>query len=212
MSHVTLNLHRLAPIAAASFAGLLVLTACQGPSSPAPSSSPATSQASPTPDASKPTPASSTGPARNIPVPELPEAATKETKEGLRAFADYWLSLMNYGYQTGDYAPVNKLTASGCKTCINVQKGVAETYKAGGWFVGGELTIKSYSDSFRPDINDTYGPLMRVSQNSRAKYDKTGKLLEKHSADTGEKNIYVLYSRFQNGAWRVADFGLPGGA
>ncbi len=145
-------------------------------------------------------------------MPELPEAATKETKEGLRVFADYWLSLMNYGFTTGDYGPVNKLTASGCETCANIQKGVPETYKSGGWFVGGELAIKSYSDSFRPDINDTYGPLMRISQSSRAKYDKTGKVLESHTADAGEKNIYVLYSRFQNGAWRVADFGLPGGS
>ena len=209
---MTLKLHRLAPIAAASLAALLALTACQGSAAPSPSPSATSSSASPTPDASKPTPASSNGPARNIPVPELPEAATKETKEGLRAFANYWLSLMNYGFITGDYGPVNKLTSSACGTCANVQKGVSEAYKAGGWFVGGELAIKSYSDSFRADVNDTYGPLMRISQNSRAKYDKTGKLLEKHAADAGEKNVYVLYSRFQNGAWRVADFGLPGGS
>ncbi len=145
-------------------------------------------------------------------MPKLPEAATKETKEGLRAFADYWLSLMNYGFATGDYGPVNKLTVPGCKTCKNVQEGIPETYRKNGWFVGGELKIEKYSDKFRADINGTYSPLMTVSQAPMREYDEAGKPVSQNEGHAAGDDVFVMYSRFQNGSWIVADFGVPNGA
>ncbi|SDI17727.1 hypothetical protein SAMN05216555_101231 [Arthrobacter cupressi] len=145
-------------------------------------------------------------------MPELPEAATKETKEGLRAFADYWLSLMNYGFITGDYGPVNKLTVPGCKTCKNVQEGIPETYKKNGWFVGGELKIEKYSDKFQADINGTYSPLMTVSQGAMREYDSTGKQVSQNEGHAAGDDVFVMYSRFKNGSWIVADFGVPSGS
>ena len=90
---------------------LMSVTACNGGGTPPPGSPPADSQspsasstpsAAPTPTASY-KPADATGKAQNVPVPELPEAAKAETKEGLEAFARYWFELLNYGYETGDF-------------------------------------------------------------------------------------------------------------
>ena len=47
-----------------------------------------------------------------MPVPELPEAAKAETKEGLEAFARYWFALLNYAYETGDMSGLNSIIAA----------------------------------------------------------------------------------------------------
>src|SRR6476661_2085221 len=104
---------------------LMSATACSGGGTPPPGSPPAASQspsgpatpsATPTPTASY-KPADATGRAQNVPVPELPEAAKAETKEGAMAFASYWFSLLSYGYESGELKILETVTSSACEAC-----------------------------------------------------------------------------------------------
>ncbi len=109
-SRTSLSGPRRACAAALVTISLMSVAACSGGGTPPPGtppsdsqspSTPSTPSATPTPTASY-KPADATGKAQNVPVPELPEAAKAETKEGAEAFARYWYTLLNYAYETGD--------------------------------------------------------------------------------------------------------------
>src|SRR3712207_4203337 len=93
-------------VAALAVAASLALAGCNPGDSPGPGATAApsatdlaTTSASPTPTPT-PTaaykPADASGPAKNVPVPVLPDVAKTETKEGLEAFARYWFQLLSY--------------------------------------------------------------------------------------------------------------------
>lgn len=208
---MTLKLHRLAPIAAASIAGLLALTACQGPSSPAPSPSPSTSSASPTPDASKPTPASSTGPARNIPVPELPEAAKANTKAGFEAFARHWTALMSYAYETGDLKPVRSLSGPVCSSCITIGRDAENINSKGQWAVGGKIAVTTFSTDFVPNIDGSVSAFVGFQQAKTMVYSAEGKLVQTIPANEPPAPLEMI-AKFEKGAWKALDLGSPKGS
>ena len=94
-------------------AGALLLSGCGGESSGevvGTADPRASASASVSADSAASSSASSTGyekatpehPARNVPVPTLPEAAKEETFEGAKAFMQYWQDSMQYLVQTGD--------------------------------------------------------------------------------------------------------------
>lgn len=208
-----LKLNGPAPIVAVSLAALMALTACQGPSSPSPSPSTTVSSASPTPAASKPTPASSTGPARNIPAPELPEAATKETDEGLTAFANYWIELLSYGYQTGDLKEFDKITKPGCETCSNITSDIKATYSKKGWIVGGESSFVDFNAAkgkFAADVSGLYSRLTKVQQNAATEFDSKGKVVESAPAKPAGDELFIVYASYESGRWILYDFGRRG--
>ncbi|WP_354178499.1 DUF6318 family protein [Arthrobacter sp. UYP6] len=124
-----------ARLGAAGVAAVLVLGGCSGSgaepdaeaaeqkvtSSASPSGSASPSEAAtptvtptPTPTAAAYKPATAEGPAENVPLPVMPELAKEKSKEGLEAFAEYWYSLINYGYETGDPEPLREITGSDC--------------------------------------------------------------------------------------------------
>ena len=98
----------LAPLV---LAGALLLSGCGGESSGevVGTADPQASASASTGGAGSPS-ASSTGyekatpehPARNVPVPTLPEAAKEETFDGAKAFMQYWQDSVQYLVQTGD--------------------------------------------------------------------------------------------------------------
>ena len=55
-------------------------------------------------------PATPTSPAKNVPVPELPEAAKEKTPEGAVAFTEFYVELMNYTSTTNDVKPILDVT------------------------------------------------------------------------------------------------------
>jgi hypothetical protein len=50
-------------------------------------------------------------------MPKLPKAATKKTKKGLIAFAEYWYATVEFAYKTGDVAPIRDVSGEGCFAC-----------------------------------------------------------------------------------------------
>ena len=198
--------------AAALVVGLaLALSGCNSGGSPGPGgtssqvaeekpTSSATATPTPTPSAVY-KPADASGPARNVPVPVLPEVAKTETKEGLEAFTRYWFELLNYAYQTGDIAPVEAITSPSCEFCSNITNSLTTNYQGDRWLAGGRITIPAASTSFERSADANYQVILQVLQDAITYYERGGS--EFRAATKPSNTGNVLLVGFENSAWRV---------
>lgn len=120
---------------AASVAALALLGACSdddpSPGDPSSTWTPTGKPETPTSDATeKPT------------EPALPEAATKATEDGARAFIAYYWDLINYAQVTGDVKTLKRVSAPNCRGCAGGITGVEDLYQDGGHAEGGEYTVR----------------------------------------------------------------------
>lgn len=151
------------PVRLVALAGVvamgLVLAGCSGeggegegePSSTAPNassvssesaSSDASSSASPSSSASGSyEPATETSPAKNVPVPEMPEAAKEPTSEGLEAAVKYWWEAGDFLRATGDSTYIDGASTSDCDLCQSQRNRWAEIYDLGGWAETGPTEV-----------------------------------------------------------------------
>jgi hypothetical protein len=121
---------------------LLSASSCSGdgpygtlpPSSP-PTSSPPTSSP-PTSSPSSPTPPEPT-------LPTLPALTTQDSPAGAESFARFWLTALDYAYQTGNTKPFRALGA--CKTCAALADGIEKLFGEGGHYESGRLHVVSAS-------------------------------------------------------------------
>ena len=113
---------------------------------PTPSTSAATSPpaATPSPTAKpgpKPIPGSSKGPAKNWPVPKMPDAAKKKSVDGLKAFIAHYYDLLEYTLDTNDSKALRRVTEPECKACFEEFIDTADGNKvAGSWITGADFT------------------------------------------------------------------------
>uniref|UniRef100_UPI0028BEFDA2 DUF6318 family protein n=1 Tax=Citricoccus sp. TaxID=1978372 RepID=UPI0028BEFDA2 len=138
--------------AAAGVAALgLMLTACSGDGGDggSPSESPSASEVSTSsgsPNASDPEsaspsatasgsyePATETAPAKNVPVPEMPEAVKEPTEEGLEAAVEYWWETEHFLKATGDSSPMGEVSNDDCIACQDLIEDWTWVYDEGGW-------------------------------------------------------------------------------
>lgn len=116
-------------------------------SPPAPSATTSSSppKASPSPTAKptpKPVPASSKGPAKNWPVPKMPEAAEQKTKAGIVAFAKYYFEIVDYTVLTYDTNPIKAVTEHSCYLCATQIIDPGDRNRGqGNWHVGGTTKL-----------------------------------------------------------------------
>jgi hypothetical protein len=169
--------------------------------SPAASSAAATPSAEPTPQA-KYKPASAKGPAENVPLPQLPKAATKKTKKGLIAFAEYWFSLVNYGYETGDPGPMEALTGPNCTACNAYYKSLKAAYKGDDWMAGGKLSLESQHSDFILTPKGRYQFLAEVSQGPTTYYGPGGKIYGR-SKGSKKPGLQIMEATYKSGGWFV---------
>src|SRR6478609_4550626 len=190
---------------------LMSATACSGGGTPTPGSPPAASQspsgpatpsATPTPTASY-KPADATGKAQNVPVPELPEAAKAETKEGAVAFAKHWYTLLNYAYQTGEFRLMDEVTDSSCRLCAKVRSGIVEWNSEGRWIAGGLLQAKGAYTNFVKTSQGTYQVTTQLEQSAGALYRADSRVEKSVPASQVLADIMIL--RFSGGRWMAMD-------
>ncbi|WP_139164268.1 DUF6318 family protein [Arthrobacter sp. ok362] len=184
-------------------------TACSGGGAPPPGSPPAdpqspsatsTPSATPTPTASY-KPADATGRAQNVPVPELPEAAKAETKEGLEAFARYWFQLLSYGYETGDISRLEPITSPECRACESAKAVISGWHEGGRWLAGGKVQTPSVSTTFKVAPDGNYQVAVQASQQALSYYNADGTLnsTDPKPDDTGN----LMLAIYKNGKWYV---------
>ena len=160
---------RLTAVAALSAVALL-MTGCSGeaggedPTSAAteaatsPSSSETTGGVSGSPSASPSAsatgsyePATSEGPAKNVPVPEMPEAVKEPTEEGVQATVEYWWESLFYLRQTGEIAPFERVSDEDCSLCEDQIVRWSDIYQQGGWSVTGLAEVEVNFTKLDPD-------------------------------------------------------------
>ena len=182
------------------------MSACSGGSqaSPSPSES-STTPAAPSID-TRPTPASSAGPARNLPKPELPEAAKQNTKEGFAEFTQYWLDSLTYAYETGDTTLFEAASTPDCPTCRSFTAEIKELHAAGGWSVGPRWKVTGFSTSLIADPLGRFKGLYSVTEEPSWRY-RGPDSVSKISKGVKEPMPQDIRATFTNGGWQTADTG-----
>jgi hypothetical protein len=177
-----------------------------GPASTASQSASVTPSASPTPT---PTPvykpADAKGRAQNVPVPVKPALADKNSEEGLEAFAKYWFTLLNYGYETGNLTAWEKLSAPSCAFCNSIKTSVAVGFKEGRWQVGGRLSTPSIEAKLKQGVA-TQQVIVQVIQEV-TQYFKADKSIGR-SPEPGTNTAVVVLASYSQGKWSVSDMHL----
>ncbi|SDQ35182.1 hypothetical protein SAMN04489742_0774 [Arthrobacter crystallopoietes] len=197
----------------------LGLTACGGDAegepgssaSPAATSAAAGETATPTPTPSATPeykPATANGPAENVPVPQMPELASEESKEGLEAFTLYWYDLLNYAYESGDLAPLEAVTEDSCLRCQDVGKVIADWHSEGRWLVGGKVEIDGTGTDYVEDSAGRHQIAVQLVSNELRYYLADGTLHEKSTES--DMQVDVLVARYESGRWLTLDVGVSG--
>lgn len=161
-----------------------------------------TPSATPTPTAAAYKPATADGPAENVPLPVMPDLAKEESKEGLMAFGDYWFSLINYGYETGDAAPVREISAPDCSICQSFYSDLEEGYVNDDWIHGGKLNVLSSGTEFVKTPDGRYQLLLSVIQEAGANRGPNGKVYGQGPADEAS-TAQIMEATYDSGRWIV---------
>lgn len=178
----------------ASAAALLLLAGCGGDPDPGDPSSTWTPTG---------TPESPTSAATQAPVePELPQAATKATEDGARAFIGYYWELINYAQVTGDVKALKRVSASTCRGCNRVINGISNLYEAGGYATGGEYSLKI--DQIKEVMvanRSAFG--MRAAVRVRNREQTVVQVGGDSTTSVPATNRYTTYLIWVNDAWRT---------
>lgn len=164
----------------------------------------ATPTATPTP---KPTrvykPADAKGRAQNVPVPILPKTAERETKAGLVAFAKYWYTTLNFAYETGNFGPLDKVTAPTCALCQKVRPGILEWNSKGRWISGGLVKANGAFTEFVKSSTGEYQVSTQLEQ-SAGTLHKADASIEK-SVPGSQVLADIMIVRFVDGRWKAVN-------
>jgi hypothetical protein len=97
---------------------------------------PPTTPTTPPPTTTEPTRTTTPTP----PEPTPPALATQDSAPGAEAFARYWLTALDYAYQTGNTKPFRSL--GDCRGCKALADGIDRTYSSGGRIEGGRIAVQ----------------------------------------------------------------------
>lgn len=97
-------------------------------------------------------------------MPVMPELAKQESKEGLEAFAEYWYSLLNYGYETGDAEPLREITGQNCSVCDVFYTTLESGFKNQDWMAGSSVTVRDVHSDFILTPDSYYQVLIQITQ------------------------------------------------
>lgn len=136
-------------------------------------------------------------------MPEMPEEAKVESKEGLVAFARYWYELVNYGYETGDVEPVKAISGPDCTDCNRYFDVVKRGYRDEDWIAGAEIDFRSVHSDYVLTPDGLYQVLIQFTQEPIEFYGPEG---AEYGVDPGSEApvVQILEARFQDQNWVVS--------
>ena len=214
---------RLTAVAALS-AVVLLLTGCSGDAggdgptsaasetttSPAASETPGGDSGSPSASPSSSAtgsyePATSEGPAKNVPVPEMPEAVKEPTEEGLEAAVEYWWEAGYYLQLTGDPGPLESISSEECVICESFVENWREVYDAGGWSTGSTIDIENLVVDVQGDGAGSM--IMLINETKPSIHESNG---EERTGDTAGQEVDVHWTGYasfdeSDGHWIVEE-------
>ena len=161
-----------------------------------------TLSATPTPTAAAYKPATADGPAENVSLPVMPDLAKEESKEGLVAFGDYWFSLINYGYETGDASPVKELSTPECQLCELYYVDLEEGFANDDWIKGGQINISSSGSQFEKTPEGRYQLLLAIQQEAGANRGPNGVIYGEGAGDE-QSAAQIMEATYVTDHWIV---------
>jgi len=134
--------------------------------------------------------------------PALPDAATKPTKAGAKAFIHYYWDVVNYALTTGKTKPLERITSSSCDTCVALVRDIAKHYRAGGNITGGAQSaeITEISEVKVPDPDVYSFKVTQVVTNEAQKIVYGNGKVDRPAA--GE-NTWIAYVVWVESRWRI---------
>lgn len=139
-------------------------------------------------------PASADGPAQNVPVPELPDAAREQTPEGAEATLEYWWDALDYLYLTNDPAPLLKISGTDCVMCKHFQEVVPEALSEDRWYViDGAHEVEDVSSDLFAD-QETAEFEYTVLQPRAQLLEGSGTQIAEHSSSAQTVRVKTLVS------------------
>ncbi len=207
-----------ARLAVAGLALAMLLSGCQGGTTPgSPASQTGSTTATPTTSAASPLapsgsaapavykPADEQGKAQNVPVPVMPELAKENSKAGLEAFIGYWFQLLSYAYETGDSTMSREFSSPTCALCQHLAKSVEANYTAGRWLSGGTFQTPVVEVSWDPKTSTQQGKLQVIQQEIRY-FEANG--LEGRGITAATNDAAAIFADYRDGSWLTTDVGI----
>ena len=211
--------------AAVALSVALLLSGCQGGSTPgggasqtgtttaSPTSSVPVPVASATPPGTTATPsapavykpANAQGKAQNVPVPVMPELAKENSKAGLEAFIGYWYAQQNYAAETGDQSVWSTLSSRECQTCKRIEKGINDSHLNGRWSVGGSISVPVIEPLWL-DGQTSQQAKVQVIQEQIDYYNADG--TRGRASESATNSAFGLFASHDSLGWTVTNLGI----
>lgn len=135
--------------------------------------------------------------------PALPDAATKATEAGARAFIAYYFDLVSYAQVSGDVRALKRASGPSCRGCNAGIEGVRKHYGGGGRIVGGALvpTIDRIREiSTQSGSLFGFRAIVTTSHNEQTIIESDGSS-DTRSPGTDHWNLYLLWT--PSDSWRL---------
>lgn len=145
-------------------------------------------------------PATAQGPAENVPLPAMPELAKHESSEGLQAFAEYWYSLINYGFETGDVTPIQQISGAGCVLCTRIYDLLEDGYHENDWIVKGQLDVLGTQSNYVLTSKNMYQVLIQVKQD-QFEYRGPNNVVYEVNEGFGAGTVHMIEATYVDGHW-----------
>lgn len=132
----------------------------------------------------------------------MPAQAKEDTPEGAAAFVKHYIDVFNYAASTGDVEELSRLSSPDCEGCQSYIKLYRDTYKAGGYFKGGDWNIGALRVEF--EGSDVY--LTTPVKVDAGRFREDASSPEK--SDPGESTEVSFAINDSNGSWVTSQLGL----
>lgn len=148
-------------------------------------------------------PPSDESPAQNVPRPQMPQGMNEDTEEGLIKFIYYWISLAEYGTETGDFTELYSLSGDLMVEEYSRFATTARHYREGGWVDGGLyfVYLLDYFEDFYGDGTRVFGTL--TSRSNERWYGGDDVEFVDNTAWTYTPTFFL--AKFVDGRWVMED-------
>jgi hypothetical protein len=134
--------------------------------------------------------------------PVMPLEATQHTPEGAKAFAEFFVKTIDWGYATTSSTYMRHYFTA-CAGCAAFSKTIEKDAAAKRRYVGGRLTIRS---SRLVSVPRDARVVVTVDGTAREVVTDRGRFVR---ADPAYPNLrFGITSRWRSGSWRVIDLGI----
>ncbi len=112
--------------------------------------------------------------------PTEPAEAGDRTKAGAKAFVEYWVETLNYAASTGDTVGFSSLASDACRSCVEINDLIANTYDKGGyirsdgWRVVKVVSVESSARRMTVQADLEFAPETIVASDGAEPQERSG--------------------------------------